>query len=316
MNNLPLITKYRPTTLDDVVGHDHVVRSLRQQLKANSSHAFIFHGPSGTGKTTVGRIVASSVGCVGNGLLEIDAATHTGVDDIRGITKDVVYANLNSPSRVVLLDECHMLSKSAFGALLKALEDPPPHVYWVLCTTDIARVPKNILTRCSVYELDDVAKEDILTLLQSVVEQEELTTSPKVLAFIASKADGSPRQALSWLDQCRTTKKVLTAKKLLSQSTDGEVSDAAIQLCRGLISGRMSYPQAIDTLGSTITTNAQGIRFTVLSYFNKIATNPTSNERSLTTALNVLDVMSPEMPDKPPASTSDLLVRLGELLLN
>ncbi len=129
----PLHLKYRPKDFDEVVGQDAVVKSLQQAVKNNAGHTFLFTGLSGVGKTTLARITAATVGCVSSNLIEIDAATHTGVDDMRDVTFSLKYKPIGVGSvKVIIVDECHMLSKSAWNSLLKVLEEPPAWVYWML----------------------------------------------------------------------------------------------------------------------------------------------------------------------------------------
>ena len=142
MQNQDLARKYRPQSWKQVIGQDAAIKSLRATLKAGGKHGFLFTGPSGVGKTTVARILAAAVGCEAHNLLEIDAATHTGIDAMRAVSEGVAYKAFgDSPVKVMIIDEAHSLSKAAWQSLLKVVEEPPEHAYWVFCTTEPGKIP-------------------------------------------------------------------------------------------------------------------------------------------------------------------------------
>lgn len=189
-----LHTKYRPKTLDEVRGQDHVKAGLAAVLAEGKQQAFLFDGPSGTGKTTLARICAKALGCTE--IEEIDAATHTGVDNMREVAAHATYRPMDGGSRAFIVDECHRLSKQAWESLLKDIEEPPPGVFWFFCTTEPEKMLKTILTRVAQYSLKEVPYRRLLDLLLSVAESEGLNVNEDVLALSASEAGGSPRQAL------------------------------------------------------------------------------------------------------------------------
>jgi DNA polymerase-3 subunit gamma/tau len=220
-----LYRKYRPQTFEEVVGQEHVTRTLQNSLRANHlAHAYLFCGPRGTGKTTCARLLAKALNCeqgatdqpccrcdfclrVQNNqplldLIEIDAASHTGVDNVRDVIVDRAgFAPAEGRYKVYIVDEVHMLSTSAFNALLKTLEEPPKHVVFVLATTDVHRVPPTITSRCQRFDFKRVTAKDIVERLRYVARQEKIVIDDAALRAIARAADGAMRDALGLLEQ-------------------------------------------------------------------------------------------------------------------
>ena len=225
--------KYRPCNWDEVLGHEAVVNSIRAALAKKSARTFLLTGGSGVGKTTIARLIAKEVGCSPSDIIEIDGATNTGIDDMRAVIERLQYKSLTGNARAVILDESHAVSKQSFQSMLKSLEEPPTDVYWVLCTTEPERIPKNIRTRCLQYDLRPVSTDEILVLLETVVKREKLVVKDKTLELIIEAAEGSPRQALVFLAECAELKDSASVKSLLK--TVGE-SKEAIDLCRILLS--------------------------------------------------------------------------------
>ena len=223
MSYLALARKWRPRRFEDVMGQSHVVRALTHALDGDRLHpAILLTGTRGIGKTTLARIIAKSLNCetgvtsqpcgvcsacteVDGGrfvdLLEIDAASNTGVDNVRELIDNAQYAPARGRYKVYLIDEVHMLSKSAFNALLKTLEEPPPQVKFILATTDPQKLPITVLSRCLQFNLKRLPPEMIRDYLQRVLGQENISAEAAALKHIARAADGSMRDALSLLDQ-------------------------------------------------------------------------------------------------------------------
>ncbi|MCX7042588.1 MAG: DNA polymerase III subunit gamma/tau [Gammaproteobacteria bacterium] len=223
MSYLVLARKWRPKRFDELVGQEHVVRALTNALETGRvHHAFLFTGTRGVGKTTIARIFAKSLNCErGSGaepcgecascldidagrfvdLLEIDAASNTGVDDVRALIENAQYMPARGRTKVYLVDEVHMLSKSAFNALLKTLEEPPGHVKFLLATTDPQKLPVTVLSRCLQFNLRRLEPEQIQGQMSRILQAEQIQADPQALALLARAADGSLRDGLSLLDQ-------------------------------------------------------------------------------------------------------------------
>ena len=224
MSHQALYRKWRPITFDDVVGQQHITAALKAQVQTGRlSHAYLFTGTRGTGKTTCAKILARAVNCLSpvNGnpcnqcencravledaamdVLEIDAASNNGVDNIREIRDEVNYAPTALPLRTYIIDEVHMLSPGAFNALLKTLEEPPEHALFILATTEIHKVPATILSRCQRYDFRRISPAAIGDRLLTIARAENLSLSPEAALLLARLGDGSMRDAISLLDRC------------------------------------------------------------------------------------------------------------------
>ena len=216
-----LYRKYRPQTFDEVVGQNNTVKLLKDSIVDNKiSHAYIFSGPRGTGKTSTAKIFAKAINCSHNvdgnpcnecnscinyrtssDIYEIDAASNNGVDQIREIIDSVKLSPVSSKYKVYIIDEVHMLSTSAFNALLLTLEEPPSHVVFILATTNIESVPITILSRCQRLDFKKISDEDIINRLKDVAKSEKIKITDEAIQEIAYISDGGLRDALSILDQ-------------------------------------------------------------------------------------------------------------------
>ena len=224
MSYTALYRKFRPERFEDVKGQDHIVTTLKNQIEAERiGHAYLFCGTRGTGKTTIAKIFAKAVNCehpvdgspcgecrscrtiaagASMNVIEIDAASNNGVDNIREIVDEVSYSPAEGKYKVYIIDEVHMLSIGAFNALLKTLEEPPSYVIFILATTEVHKIPVTILSRCQRYDFKRISIETIADRMRELMEEEGQQVEERALRYIARAADGSMRDALSLLDQC------------------------------------------------------------------------------------------------------------------
>ncbi len=224
MSYTALYRKWRPSTFDEVKGQDHIVTTLKNQvINDRIGHAYLFCGTRGTGKTSVAKILAKAVNCAhpvdGNpcgecevcravaagasmNVIEIDAASNNGVDNIREIKEEVAYPPTQGRFKVYIIDEVHMLSIGAFNALLKTLEEPPAYVIFILATTEAHKIPITILSRCQRYDFKRISIDTISARLSELMVAEDISADERALRYVAKAADGSMRDALSLLDQC------------------------------------------------------------------------------------------------------------------
>ena len=224
MSYTALYRKFRPDCFEDVKGQEHIVTTLQNQIKAERiGHAYLFCGTRGTGKTTIAKIFAKAVNCeqpiegspcgecptcktiaagASMNVIEIDAASNNGVDNIREIVEEVSYSPAAGKYKVYIIDEVHMLSIGAFNALLKTLEEPPSYVIFILATTEVHKIPITILSRCQRYDFRRITIDTIAARLRELMEKEQIQVEDKALRYVAKTADGSMRDALSLLDQC------------------------------------------------------------------------------------------------------------------
>lgn len=220
------ITKYRPISLDEVIGNGVVVTSLKDLTKniEKMPHCYILHSEHpGLGKTSLARILAKIVHCDDNNIIEVDAGVYTGIDAMRNLQDSLNYAGFgDNANKFIIIDEAHALSAASWKSLLKIVEEPPRHVYFVFCTTDIAKIPEAIKTRCHCYKLLPVLSDKLLDLLEFVCNNEQLLLSKEQLKFIADNSKGSPRQALCYLSQCRACKTIDEIIVLIETSDDNK----------------------------------------------------------------------------------------------
>jgi len=249
--------KWRPQTWDDITGQEHVISTLRNAVTADRvAHALLFAGPRGTGKTSSARLLAKAVNCLANemgdrpcnecdhckavnqgrflDLIEIDAASNTSVDDVRDLRDKINFSPNQGRFKVYIVDEVHMLSTAAFNALLKTLEEPPSHAMFILATTEVHKIPATVLSRCQRHEFRRIPLNDIVSVLETIAENEDIQAHPDALLLVSRQATGSLRDAISLLDQLASTSQEITldlAQKILGTAT----SKAVLEIVNAVI---------------------------------------------------------------------------------
>ena len=276
-----LARKYRPQTFKDLIGQETLVKTLANALQyGRLAHAFVLTGVRGIGKTTTARIIAKGLNCVGadgNGgptinpcgtcsnclsitedrhvdILEMDAASRTGVDDIREILDGVRYKPVGARYKIYIIDEVHMLSKNAFNALLKTLEEPPENVKFIFATTEIRKVPITVLSRCQRFDLRRIGIEDLINLFSTICEKENIQADSEALRLIARAADGSARDGLSLLDQAMAlTEDQISpelVQKMLGLGDKKELFDLFEEVMQGNVPEALSRVVNLNALGA------------------------------------------------------------------
>lgn len=264
--------KYRPSTFADVIGQPHVVQTLLNAISTKQvAHAYLFSGTRGVGKTTVARLLAKALNCEhgptstpcnrcascieisrGNSadVVEIDGASNTSVDDVREIRENIKFMPFRGHYRVYIIDEVHMLSTSAFNALLKTLEEPPAHVVFIFATTEIHKIPPTILSRCQHYNFRRITRAEIVERLRHVARQEHLVIEDRSLFALARASEGSMRDALSLLDQAVA----FGGKTVRHQDLEALLGAVPLELVKGLANAVMArdYPRALRVLASVL----------------------------------------------------------------
>lgn len=232
-----LYRQYRPRTFDEVLGQEHITTTLKNQIKnGNIGHAYLFSGTKGTGKTSTAKIFSRAVNCLNleNGnpcneceickgildesimdVIEMDAASNRKIEDIRELREKVVYPPSRTKYKIYIIDEVHMLTNEAFNALLKTLEEPPPHLIFILATTEMEKLPQTILSRCLRFDFKRITSKDIVFNMKSICYELNISAEEKALSLIARNSDGAMRDALSLLDQCISYKEELTYEDTL-----------------------------------------------------------------------------------------------------
>ena len=322
-----LYRKWRPQTFDDVIGQNHITKILKSEINNNKiSHAYLFCGPRGTGKTTCAKIISKAVNCEnpidGNpcgtcpsclaiadntttDVIEMDAASNNGVNDIRDIRDTVVYTPAELKYRVYIIDEVHMLSISAFNALLKTLEEPPAHVIFVLATTELQKIPVTILSRCQRFDFHRVTPNDIISRLLTVCEGENIKYDNQSLELIAKLAQGSFRDALNMLEFCASESNELNIKNtsnLLGASSIDVLKDIMVSISNNDTSNALMILNDVYLSSKDIIVfwrelisfcrDMLLVKSTRGGYNSNELTNQTASLFSVSKLINILDVFA------------------------
>lgn len=265
MSETALYRKYRPKTFKEVLGQDHVVTVLKNSIELdNLAHAYIFSGSRGTGKTSVARIFAHEIGTSTNDITEIDAASNNGVDEIRALNEAVSTLPFDSKYKVYILDEAHMLSKGAWNALLKTLEEPPSHVIFILATTETEKIPETVVSRCQTFSFKRPTQKILKEVVLAVAKKEGFTLEPASADLIALLGDGSFRDTQSVL------------QKIIGSSKDRKISVEEVGLVTGAPKGELvnDFIRSIDMgdleLGLSAISKASEANIDMLLYFKLV----------------------------------------------
>ncbi len=285
MNHIALYRKYRPKTFDEVIGQDHITKTLQNQIMNNQiGHAYLFTGTRGTGKTSVAKIFAKAVNCLSpvNGsacgecenckrleqendinIIEIDAASNNKVDDIRQIREKVKFMPVGAKYKVYIVDEVHMLSDSAFNALLKTLEEPPPYIIFILATTEVHKLPQTILSRCVRFDFRLVSVDELCKHLAKVFDKENITYDADSLKIIANAGEGSVRDTLSIADSISAYSQGQITKEKTLQVLGTTDIDLTLEFFEKIyekeLGGVLSYIDKIEKEGKNLAVFAKDL---------------------------------------------------------
>lgn len=304
-----LITKHRPKAFAQVVGQDATIKAMTRVIEQGTSQQFMFSGFTGCGKTTLARIAAAMLGCASNDILEIPAAVYGNVEKMRELETIMKYRPIGGgQKRAVILDECHALSKQAWDALLKAIEEPNEYVLWFFCTTNISKVPDTIKTRCTKFVIKPLSNDHLEKVIARVAKREEIEVTPGVMQVLAREAGGSARQALSNLAVAGGAETAKEAERLLHVASE---SDPTIALCRFLMRPG-SWVAAMGIINQLEDESSEGIRIIVCNYFAKVIQGAKTND-SAGAALTVLDAFSTTYNSA--EGRAPLLLSIGRVML-
>jgi DNA polymerase III subunit gamma/tau len=308
-----LITAHRPKSFKDVIGQDEVVRSYRLAIKDRTSAAFLLTGPKGSGKTTLAYLGAEYAGATGRNIIDVDAASNSGVDEFRALATHLSFRPLGRGGKVeakaIIIDECHRATGNAFDSVLKAVEKPPEWVWWFFCTTNIAKVPETILSRCAKYVLKPVSPTVLFDWLLEIVEKEGFDTPHDVVKLCVDRAEGSPRNALSNLSvchACNNRKEAVVLIEALEVEEGGLPFKVAQTLANGASWKRMQelLAQIAKPEKDAEPVSPESVRQVVRQYFTTVVVN-SKDEKVACNALRVLENFS-----EPFVGTSEAMSQL------
>lgn len=301
--------KYRPKSLRDVIGQGEIATAVKAVVEAGRSRSFLFTGPSGCGKTTIARIIAAMVDVTSENLIEVDAASKSGVNDIKELTASLRFKALGRTNqRVFIIDECHSLSSQAWQSLLKSIEEPPPGVHWIFCTTEAHKVPPTIKNRCSAFTLKNPTTKELRKLLEGIVREEKMEMSVEVIEVAVEAAEGSPRQAITNLMQIMDCDDADEAESVLEML--GGPSDGVRVIISELNSVSPSWRKLMGAIQDMGYVDHEGSRRQICAYYAAVLTKAAKPDLQ---AMAVLDAFKTPYPTK--SGAPPLILSLGELLI-
>lgn len=271
---MPLHTDFRPDSLETFIGNKDEMNKLRSVLtREDKPHAFLFVGPRGCGKTTLGRIAAKMVGCHDNDIMEIDVTTNRGIDSAKELKDSLMYRPLNGKAKAYILDEVHQGTTAFFNALLKPLEEPPEHAFFFLCTTEGDSLLKTVKSRCFPFNVSPLSRNDMTGLLTSVIESEGVDFDAKWIREIVERSEGIPREALIMLDSVID----LPTEQIESAINKIKTTQATIlDLCKALLE-KKSW-KIVSELLKNVKEEPEKVRWSILGYMHSVLTNPKGQE--------------------------------------
>lgn len=276
---MALYHKYRPKTFEKVIGNVEVVSAIKNMVedKQKCPHSFLLHGPTGTGKTTISRIIADMLGCHENDFRELDAADFRGIDSIREIRKQAQFKPMSGNVRVWILDECHKLTNDAQNALLKIVEDTPEHVYFIFCTTEPQKLISTLKARCSQFQLKTLNDKQMHMLLRRTVKEENESLEAPIYEQIIQDSLGHPRNGLQILDQVL---RVPSELRLETAKKSAEEQSQSIELCRALLA-RKGWKEVNTILAGLTDQEPESIRRHILGYCQSVLLKSDNSQAAL-----------------------------------
>lgn len=308
-----LYRKWRPQTWDAVIGQGQVISTLRNALAAGRvTHAYLFAGPRGTGKTTTARLLAKAINCLDENvaarpcgrcepcqavaqgrfldLIEIDAASNTSVEDVRDLRDKINFSPNQGAYKVYIIDEVHMLSTAAFNALLKTLEEPPPHAIFILATTEVHKIPATVLSRCQRHEFRRISVDEIVAFLSDMARQENIKIAPEALTLIARQSTGAMRDAISLLDQLASTGQAITLE--MAQAVLGAAASQAVIDVVGALTEKRAGA-GLDQIHAALDSGSDPRQFArqIVDYLRDLLLIRMGNKSQVNAAREVLELM-------------------------